>query len=105
MPKSSLQRARVCALRAQNNKCFYCTVRLTKASRVEPTSCTAEHLLPRGLGDNIVAACKLCNSTRPCESPPDKWGIVTQLFFLAGEWPSSDIAFAIKAACERFLSP
>ena len=37
---------------------------LTDLGPTHPKFCTADHLVPRYAGGNIVAACRTCNTTR-----------------------------------------
>ena len=86
---SKYSKQRLAAFKKQGGRCFYCgspmwtedrnkfarkhNITLKYAARFQ---CTAEHLLARCDGgedktNNIVAACRICNSTRhKCKIPP-----------------------------------
>lgn len=79
---SAIKKNRHQAFKSQLGLCFYCNQPMweknpnsfiskygLKSSVVKHLQCTAEHLIPRSEGgnnskQNIVAACRYCNSTR-----------------------------------------
>lgn len=64
-----IQSRREQASRLQDGKCWYCLCEMESGPVQSSSQCTAEHLVPRSEGgsdkaENIVAACRFCNTTR-----------------------------------------
>lgn len=78
----SLQVLRAAAVRAQGNLCYWCGKEMLPAlpeNETDPRMVSADHLIPLHNGGmtrpgNIVAACRLCNSSRHPELNKVKGG-------------------------------
>ena len=88
MAKSLLVRSRSSAFDRQHGRCFYCQCLMWRhsvasfaaqygltLSQAATLQCTAEHLLARqdhgsDAAENIVAACRICNTRRHARAAP-----------------------------------
>jgi 5-methylcytosine-specific restriction endonuclease McrA len=64
-----LRALRMAAAREQNGRCYWCNHLMTYTDPNDPHYCSADHLIPKHRGGktvagNIVAACRICNSSR-----------------------------------------
>lgn len=67
-------------VKLQNGKCYYCHQKFTK--NIKPS---LDHIVPIKLGggntnDNVVAACKSCNSSKGAKTPEDFAQKIGRLF-------------------------
>ena len=122
MSRRKLPTYRRNAFLAQSGRCFYCSAEmwLTHPERFASRyglsereawrfKCTAEHLIARRDGgsdtqENIVAACKFCNSTRHqirCAPEPTTYVQHVRRRLRAGRWHPSKYRHLLPAAPER----
>lgn len=77
-----LQMKRTALFKAQGGRCFWCQQPMVLGGRQNrPEFATLDHVIPKAHGgrntwQNLVCACRRCNSTRGTK-PPDEF--VTQL--------------------------
>lgn len=75
--QAHLVRLRHQAYLAQGGRCYWCGEKMFEGDQVPPNhprACSADHLRPQSLGgkthrENIVAACRQCNSSRHAWHP------------------------------------
>ena len=109
-PMSGSERARLIELRelaylAQGGLCHWCEIVMTIGEEPPlPTTCTADHLVPRSEGgrttpDNIVAACMRCNTHRQSTEAVETHNKLQVLGLVNPQKPRNQVlAHALKAA-------